>query len=38
MDTMDKHVLIEKIRSLEGLTPEEKSDLLALLRQPLVSG
>ena len=30
---MDKHVLIEKIRSLEGLTPEEKSDLLALLRK-----
>lgn len=30
---MDKHALIEKIRCLEGLTSEEKSDLLALLRQ-----
>ena len=29
---MDKHALVEKIRALEGLTNDEKADLIGLLR------
>lgn len=29
---MDKHALVEKIRTLEGLTNDEKADLIGLLR------